>query len=221
MSLKPIIFFALFILSGIYYYNLTEPESLVTTAKVIKVIDGDTLVLEDQTKVRLIGINTPESSEPLYEEAKQFLTQKVQNKTIILKQSGQDKYQRTLGYINQEIISQGLASLYYYEKDNYYEDMKKAEQEARESSLGIWKKSPNQLCIKILEFKTKDPEKLVLENICSHELEITYKDDATHIYQATIPPKSTYKNNFSHIWNNEGDTLYIYDEKGLILFKRY
>ncbi len=225
--IKKAIILALFLLSGILYYNLTLPSPNLTTAQVTRIIDGDTLELNNKIKIRLIGINTPESNQPYYEEAKQFLT-KLQNQTVQLESHGLDKYQRTLGYIffqdqniNNQILQQGLATLYYYEKDSHYNNLKQAEQFARENEIGLWEKSPDAHCIKIITFKTSEPEQLTLQNTCDKILNITYKDDATHIYQATIQPREIYTREFSHIWNTDGDTLYVYDSEGLLKFQRY
>ena len=165
---------------------------------------------------------------PYYTEAKNFLTSIIQNKSIQIESYGTDKYGRTLAHIflddeniNEKILSQGLATLYYYDKDKYYEDLKQAEEFARLNSLGIWKKSPNAHCIQITKFKTDEPEALTLQNSCNFPINITYKDDATHIYQTIIQPTSQYTQNFSHIWNTDGDSIYIYDKDGLILFYRY
>jgi len=227
--LKHLLVTTLFLTSLIFYYQITDSTpDLLITAKVIKIIDGDTLTLEDQTKLRLLGINTPEKNQPYYQEAKQFLTDLVQNKTIQIESHGPDKYQRTLAHIslnnqniNAAILTNGLATLYYYDKDSHYDELKQAEEFARTNNLGLWKKSPNSHCIQITQFKTDEPELLALQNTCSHKINLSYKDDATHIYKATINPNSQYAKTFSHIWNTDGDSIYIYDEKGLILFQRY
>lgn len=54
------------------------------TAIVTRVIDGDTFDLNSGERVRLADINTPEIGEPGYEEAKNFLTGRVQGKTVFL-----------------------------------------------------------------------------------------------------------------------------------------
>jgi len=228
MSIKNIIILILFITSLIFYYQITEPTSELTTAKVIRVIDGDTIQIEDKTKIRLLGINTPERHQPYYQEAKNFLINLVQNKTIQIENHGQDKYKRTLAYIfqnnkniNKLIIQNGLATLYYYQKDKHYQALKEAEEFARNNKLALWKKSPNSHCIQITKFKTDEPELLILQNSCQFQINLTYKDDASHIYNAIIKPNSQYTKNFSHIWNTNGDSIYIYNDKGLILFYRY
>ena len=228
MQAKPGLITILFLTSLTFYYNLTDPTPDATTAQVTRIIDGDTIELNDTTKIRLIGINTPESNQPLYQEAKNYLTGLTQNQTIRIESHGPDKYQRTLAHIylqneniNAQILQQGLATLYYYEHDTHYQELKAAEEFARLNQQGLWKKSPNAHCINITSFQYTEPEHLILKNTCPFQLNITYKDDATHIYQATINPNSQYTNNFSHIWNTDGDSIYIYDTKGLLKFLRY
>ena len=52
------------------------------TGIVERVIDGDTIVLDNEEHVRLLGINTPEKNEKYYPEAKDFLEKEVLNKTV-------------------------------------------------------------------------------------------------------------------------------------------
>ncbi len=228
MSIKSIIFTILFLTSFIFYYQITEPESNITTAKAIHITDGDTLKTNNSLTLRLIGINTPEKNQPFYQEAKTYLSNQAANKTIKIESKGPDKYSRTLAYIflenqniNAKILSKGLATLCYYDKDNHYEELKQAEEFARNNSLGIWKPSLNAHCIKITSFQYTEPEHLHLQNSCNFPINLTYKDDATHTYKAVIKPNEIYKKTFSHIWNTDGDSIYIYDDNGLILFHRY
>ena len=226
-------FIFLILVSGIFYYNLTgnvviEKQEVF----VFRVIDGDTIQDRNGQSYRFLGINTPEKNQLGYQEAKDFLKQ-YENKTIEIENHGYDKYERFLVYafygnqfVNQEVLVRGLASLFYYDKDEYYAEMKNAEETARNKEIGIWKKSPNYGCIKILKFEPidkteKDNETLVLDNLCGINLGITIKDDATHIYNEEISGESTLKMNFKNIFNDDGDSLYIYDSKGLILFYRY
>jgi len=226
MNKKPIIIIILFITSAIFYYQLTEPK--LQESQVSRIIDGDTIETSNGIIIRLIGINTPEKSQPFYQEAKTYLTQLIQNKTIQIETYGTDKYSRTLAYIflddkniNEQILKQGLATLYYYEKDQHYKKLKQAEEFARLNQKALWQKSPDENCIEIIEFQTDEPEFLTLKNNCNKILNITFKDDATHIYQATLNPNSQFTQNFSHIWNTDGDSIYIRDKYGLLLFQRY
>jgi endonuclease YncB( thermonuclease family) len=227
MRTKTIIITILFVTSAIFYYQITDATT-IQEHKVTRIIDGDTIKLENGQTIRLKGINTPEKSMPFHTEATNFLTKLVQNKTIQIETYGTDKYGRTLAHIfldnkniNEQILTQGLATLYYYNPDKHYEKLKQAEEFARLNQKALWQKSPNTNCIEIIEFKTDEPESLTIQNKCNKILEITFKDDATHIYHATLAPNSAFTQNTSHIWNTDGDSIYIRDKKGLLLFHRY
>lgn len=228
MKLKPIILIILFITSGIFYYHLTDEINNIKTIYVFQIIDGDTIKSTSGQTFRLIGINTPEKSMPFNKEATEFLKKQIQNKSVQIESHGVGKYGRTLAYIflddkniNKKILSQGLGTLYYYERDSHYVELKQAEEFARINQKGLWKKSPDTNCIELIELKTDEPEKLILQNNCNKQIQITFKDDATHTYHATLNPSSQFTKNFSHIWNNAGDSIYIFDTKGLLIFYRY
>jgi endonuclease YncB( thermonuclease family) len=236
MRIKFIIILILFISSGIFYYNITGNSIREkSTVFVVRVIDGDTFETDAGQKVRMLGINTPEKKMFLYDESKNFLRERVENRTIEIESYGTDKYGRTLAHvflkdlhINEELLKNGHASLYYYEKDSYYKSLLKAEEFARLNEIGIWEKSLNENCINLIELKYKEDgerctngEILKLQNICDKEISLTIKDDATHIYEEKIRANSLFTKNFSCIWNDEGDSLFIWDKDGLVLFWRY
>ncbi len=112
------------------------------------VIDGDTIIVSDGTKVRLLGIDTPERGEPYYKVAKDYLIGAVSKKRVVLKfdQRRRDKYGRTLAYvyrdgehINAEIIRRGLGEVYRKEKYVYKEEFSRLEKEAKSKRFGIWR----------------------------------------------------------------------------------
>lgn len=134
------------------------PLSPETIYLVKRTVDGDTLLLEDRTRVRLIGVNTPEIAhddvppQPFGEEAARWLAETVTGKEVRLEFDLEryDRYGRTLAFVylddvllNEEIIRQGFsrAQLQY----NYSARMKKrfqaAEEEARAANRGIWSQS--------------------------------------------------------------------------------
>ena len=51
-------------------------------------------------------------------------------------------------------------------------------------------------------------------------MRVIIKDDATHIYREILP-EGKWEKSFDKIWNDAGDTLYIWDEEGLLMFYRY
>ena len=226
--------FLLVVLTGVLYWFYTgqfiDSGNNLESFVVERVIDGDTVVLNDSSKVRMLGINTPESKMLLYEDARDFLEGLVLNRTILLDRGEKDRYGRVLGYIfiggnnvNELILENGFGNLYYYGADEYYKNMKAAEGRAREAEKGIWKRSSNYGCLGIEEFiwldeTEKDSERLVLKNSCG-SFDVVIKDDATHIYKEQIDSVLVLET--KDIWNDDGDSLYVWDDNGLVLFERY
>jgi endonuclease YncB( thermonuclease family) len=125
--------------------------------KVIRVIDGDTLHLTNGEKVRLIGVDTPETRHPqkpverFGKEAYLFTKRMVEGKEVRLEFDWQrrDKYGRLLAYVyltdgaflNAEIIKQGYGFAYKKYPFKYFDEFEKFEKEARENGRGLWKES--------------------------------------------------------------------------------
>jgi endonuclease YncB( thermonuclease family) len=234
-----LIFIAILIILGdiAYFYPILSGKAtnlMVEKAIVIRAIDGDTLET-DMGKVRLLGINTPEKNQPYYREAKDLLAE-YEGKEIQLittkEQDNKDKYDRFLRYafydgkfLNAEILGNGLANFYSYADDKYTQTLKNAEEDAKNKEIGLWKKSSNYGCIKLIklqyieETRCNNQEQLILENDCE-KMTIILKDDANHIYNLTIDNGLLTKN-FSCVFNDAGDNLFIRDEEGLLLDYRY
>jgi len=139
-------------------------------------VDGDTLIINGNS-TRLLGINTPERGEKYYNEAKNFLSELVLNKTVKLEyiEDRYDLYKRTLAYIilddkniNSEIVRSGFANLYIYNSDKYTGELKRAWQECIENNKYLCEKSNNE-CAKCIELKELDvkTQTLVLYNNCN------------------------------------------------------
>ncbi len=124
--------------------------------QVKRVIDGDTLELDDKTKVRLLGINTPEIAgrDHLAEnggwDAKQWVIRQLRGQRVRLETDveARDRYQRTLGHvftedghhINLELVRNGLASVEIFPPNlKYAEELMIVEQSAQQHNLGIWR----------------------------------------------------------------------------------
>jgi endonuclease YncB( thermonuclease family) len=236
MSAKKVVMIFIIIISGIFYYQLAEDsDDYYTTATVVRVIDGDTIEIENGQKVRMLGINTPEKSQTFSGEATEFLKSQVLDKEVRLEIHGTDRYGRFLGYVfvggqnvNEQILWEGFGTLYYYGRDDHYNDLKKAEKNARDSGMGLWVASTKADCIKLVSLtyeetpkRCTNTEELVLENTCDEDLDVVIKDDATHIYEEVILGNSVFRKNFSCIWNDAGDSVYVSDGEGMVLFWRY
>lgn len=130
------------------------PNDGHTYYEVEKVIDGDTITVEEIGKIRLIGLDTPETVdrrkpvEYFGKEASQFLTRLVLHEKVRLEydQNKKDKYKRTLAYVymadgtfvNAEIIKQGYGFAYTKFPFKYLEQFRAFEKEAREDKRGLW-----------------------------------------------------------------------------------
>lgn len=227
---KQLIIILVILSSGVFYYYLTEPRYSQVSTNILQIIDGDTIDT-DLGRIRLLGINTPEKNQPLHDEAMNFL-KKIEGKEVKIELHGKDKYGRWLGYvfsdvfINEEVLKNGLANLYVYDKDNYLSKLQKAENEARLSERGIWKKSSNSICIELITLtyldlgEAKDQEQLIINNKCNFSISVIIKDDANHIYKENLYP-GIFSKNFSNIFNDNGDTLFVRDVNGLLLWYRY
>lgn len=144
--------------------NFDYSNVLVTRA-----VDGDTLVLENNERVRLIGIDTPEMHESnklnrdaqrsgqdvavikqMGRQAYQFTKKLVEGKKVRLEFDVEryDKYKRILAYVclddgtfvNAKIVEEGYASLMTYPPNIKYADLfLKLYQAARQNRRGLWK----------------------------------------------------------------------------------
>ena len=128
--------------------------------KVIRVIDGDTLVLQvgdSEERVRLIGIDTPETLDPrkpvqcFGKEASGRAKEMLEGKNVLIKsdatQMDRDKYGRLLRYVfledgtsfNKYMIENGFAHEYTYTVPYEYQtEFKNAEKVARSEKRGMW-----------------------------------------------------------------------------------
>jgi len=106
-------------------------DSLVETATVTRVIDGDTFVINGGERVRIIGIDTPEINEEHYAEAKAELEDMVLNKEVILVKdvSETDRYGRLLRYVEVDGLDVGyeLVCSEYAKTAEYPPDTARAE----------------------------------------------------------------------------------------------
>ncbi|NQZ53366.1 MAG: thermonuclease family protein [Piscirickettsiaceae bacterium] len=145
--------------------NATTVNSTVKSYRykyhIATVYDGDTVVLTNGEKLRLLGINTPEiesryrQGEAGGQAAKKWLKDKLQQAEVLVEYDSQqrDKYNRLLvhlflpsgEHINESIVREGLATLSIIPPNlRYVERLIKAEREAQQYGLGIWSRSEYQ-----------------------------------------------------------------------------
>ena len=118
-------------------------------ADVLKVIDGDTIVLNGE-KIRFSGIDTPELKQKCIKNdqkvfcgvlAKKLLLEKIDNKTPECIREGKDIYKRTLAecFINGESLSVFLVrNGYAFAYRKYSDKFIKEEEFAKKNKNGLW-----------------------------------------------------------------------------------
>jgi micrococcal nuclease len=139
----------------------TAPVQGAAQARVTRIVDGDTIVVKVQGrdyKVRYIGMDTPETTDPrrpaqyFGKEAADKNRELVEGKMVILEKdvSEMDRYGRLLRYVwvegvmvNAEMVRLGYARSYTYPPDVKYQDVfATLEKEARENKRGLWAENP-------------------------------------------------------------------------------
>lgn len=168
ISILTLLFLSNFIIScnsesGKRKANVTERESTIQNGfiEVKKVVDGDTFWVDNGTekgeKIRLIGVDAPESRKTFKKEvgyygkeAKEYLVNLLSDKKVKLEYdvSHTDRYGRTLAYVyledgtfvNAELVKNGFAMVMTVPPNvKYAELFLTLQQEARVNNRGLWK----------------------------------------------------------------------------------
>lgn len=135
------------------------PE-LYGTYEVVRVIDGDTLIVDvdgEERRVRLIGVDTPESvhtdeskNVPEGEDAHMWLVEVLDGQNVYLEYDidSEDDYGRTLAYVyladgetmvNRLLIENGMAQTMTIQPNTKYADeFYSLQTAARENGAGFW-----------------------------------------------------------------------------------
>ena len=133
-------------------YNDTN-QLEIQGAKVVRVIDGDTIEIQHgkmKERVRYIGIDTPERGQPFYKEAKEYNQKLLSDNLVTLKMDVQlrDKYGRLLAYVyleneertfvNAKLIEEGCAQVMTVPPNvKYSEVFLKLQEIARNKAKGL------------------------------------------------------------------------------------
>lgn len=159
-KLSPIIIFVSFLVASVCpFEGINQTKTVLLT--VTKVSDGDTFWVTHpsgkEEKIRLIGINAPESRktgskdvEFFGKEASTYAKQLLLNKRVRLEFDVQkyDRYKRTLAYaylesgsmVNAHLVKEGYARVATYPPNvKYQEQFQKLEREARIARRGLWR----------------------------------------------------------------------------------
>jgi micrococcal nuclease len=152
----------IFLLFSIFFYLPPgSAEAKTLSGKVLKVFDGDTILVRVHTReenVRLREIDAPEltrekrmGQEPWGKQAKEYAQALLKGKGVRLEieeENERDKFQRLLAYVfidrtfvNRELVRSGKA--FHYPgpiKGKYARELAEAEEEAKKKGLGVWHK---------------------------------------------------------------------------------
>lgn len=123
------------------------------SGEVVHVADGDTITVlrgSEKVRIRLYGIDTPESTQWYGQNAKDFLSAQILGKTVQIEQVNIDRYGRVVGLvsvgdlvINRHLVEYGYAWVYHqYCKRPFCSQWKELETKAREGKKGLWR-NPN------------------------------------------------------------------------------
>jgi len=138
-----------------------SPEPPAGFARVTNVVDGDTIDVtlgKKAERVRLLGVDSPESVDPrrqvecFGQEAADFVKRQLSGKNVRLEadttQSNRDSFGRLLRYVwladgtnfNQRLIDEGFAHEYTFENHPYkfQKQFQQAETDAKEAKRGLW-----------------------------------------------------------------------------------
>ena len=117
--------------------------------KIEYVTDGDTYVTDNGTKLRIYGVDTPETNQLLGKEIKKEVSDLIMNKEIKLDIKDTDRYGRLIVKIYvvtykddlaNILVSRGYAFVYdkYCKEEPYCNELRKQRDLAEHFKYGIW-----------------------------------------------------------------------------------
>lgn len=134
------------------------------SGKIIRVIDGDTIIVLNEnnttTRLRLAEVDCPESNQNMGQEAKYFTQSQVLGKNVTYKVVNNDKYGRSISkvyyndkYLSEQIIKTGNG--WWYKRYSTDLNLKEEERNAKNKSIGLWRfKNP----INPYTWRTENPK---------------------------------------------------------------
>lgn len=142
--MKALLPFLLLIPSALISFNLLSNQFQPQGVNVIGVIDGDTIVLEGKSRVRLRHVDAPEKGLCGNEQATRTLTKLTIGKKVRIEETIPDQYGRgmALAYagdtlINLEMIKSGWVR-YHNDISSHRDEIKQASDQSRQEQRGVY-----------------------------------------------------------------------------------
>jgi endonuclease YncB( thermonuclease family) len=186
------VFVASIVLNIILLFRNTQNVSGVP---VIGVIDGDTLVLEGKSKVRLRFVDAPELEFCGGQEAKLYLEKLVVGRKVRIDEQIPDQYGRGMALVyrtgvlvNKEMLESGWAR-YHHDNSSVTDELKAAADKAKNKGLGIFSQCQSTV-------NTENPSCVIKGNIDKNSDARTYYLPSCAQYKFTIVEKDIGENWF-------------------------
>ncbi len=195
---------------------------------VVEVVDGDTVVLDNDLKVRLIGMQAPKlalgrvgfEAWPRAEEAQQALEELALGEIVEIRYGGaeRDRHGRVLGHMyvgeneiwaQKAIVLAGLARVYSFSDNRFcLEELYLAEARARAERVGIWDGEP------YYQVRQADRPEQILSRVDNYELVEGRILNADRVGQRVYLNFGTYwKEDFTIVIERSG--LRMFEQRGL------
>ncbi len=177
-------------LLNIFFFQKVKKEESGQGLLVVEVLDGDTLLMEGDTRVRLRGVDAPELKFCDGLEAKNELLGLVKNKRVKLEEQIIDQWGRPMALvylgdklINEEILKVGLAR-FHSDNTTQRQRLKNAYDNAQKKKLGIFSAKCEQTT-------PADPKCVIKGNIDKNSTRRNYYLPGCAQYKFTIVEKDT------------------------------
>jgi micrococcal nuclease len=145
------------VLLGVVWLRFRDDEVHSDSVVVARVLDGDTIALAGDGRVRLVQIDTPEKGEECYAEAATALTRRLLRPGTKVRLESDprldrvDRYGRRLAYVfkgdenvNVELVRRGAASVWFFHgaRGRYAGELLAVAEAARADGRGLWSACP-------------------------------------------------------------------------------
>ena len=139
---------ALYVAADLLDLGPLDEAGATGRARVVRIIDGDTVQLRGVGRVRLIGVDTPERGRCFEDASTRFTQGRIGGRRVRyeLGEEKEDRYGRTLAYLyrsgrmhNLALVQRGFAeALTIPPNDRFAKRFRRAERRARRDGVGRW-----------------------------------------------------------------------------------